>query len=383
MVLFSVLLPSFSHAGVDEPFLESVDGRDFVRLERGGESLEMYPGDYLEVGDVIDSGNGGCRIVLPGLSEISVSENTKVQWLGSVSGAPQFNVSEGMIWARVVKSDPAPTPPPAYGETPNDKFKFTLRTRAAVLGVRGTEFTVLYRNDKSEFSTLEGEVTIAKDEASLRTGKGIERALTEDRVIWGVNGAPARDHFKTQLFREQLQNGHPRAFRMRHQVRRTIRELRQFQKNLKRVGEGQTTTKFRKNRTVLELPEEAVDQVDAKSGRMPSPEERKAAKQEARQQFREERRKARHPVQESSGGGSSNDSPRRMNHPRHRGPGVSSGESGQIPPAGRHQAGNVPPPSGGGQQPGPGQLPPPPGGQQPPPPPPPGGGSGGGPGPNQ
>ena len=109
-LLLAVVMSSASVWAADgEPYLESVDGRDFVRLERGGESIELYPGDLIEVGDLIDSGGGGCKVILPGIAEISVSERTKIQWLGNATGSPQFNVTEGMIWARVTKTDPVPT----------------------------------------------------------------------------------------------------------------------------------------------------------------------------------------------------------------------------------------------------------------------------------
>ena len=293
IILSALFLGALAAKASDEPFLESVDGGDYVRLERGGISYEMYPGEFFEVGDLLDVGQGGCRIVIPGLAEVSVSENTKVQWLGSISGAPEFNVSEGMIWARVVKSDLPATPVAAPDSAVPERYKFTVRTRAAVLGVRGTEFTAQYINDASAFSTFEGEVTVAKDQATLWAGNGIERLHAEDRIVWGYNKPPSRDRFKLEEMRAQIRRAHPRIFRLRHQTPLTVRELRTFQKQLKRSSTGQTRIHKQKLRSVLDLADDQVDGIDRKNWRGVSPGESREQKREERQKVRQERREER------------------------------------------------------------------------------------------
>ena len=68
-------------------------------------------------------------------------------------------------------------------------MKFLVRTKAAVMGVRGTDFAVNTDADgaAAEVHTLEGQVDVAKDDKSLFSGKGM--AVKADQFVKANRGA--------------------------------------------------------------------------------------------------------------------------------------------------------------------------------------------------
>ena len=80
-------------------------------------------------------------------------------------------LKRGSLTANVAKAPP--TAPPSSAPAAAPPLKFFIKTNAAVMGVRGTEFVVDH-DDKagSEVHTLDGTVDVAANEEDLSAGRG-------------------------------------------------------------------------------------------------------------------------------------------------------------------------------------------------------------------
>lgn len=120
----------------------------------GGKALKR--GDALSEGATLKSGAGAHAIVTVGAKQaaLRLNENSELR-LGSVKD-PEFQLARGAVMAHVRKA--------AMG-----KKQFRVRTRAAVLGVRGTSFFVADREEKRiYFCPCEGKIGVTS------TAKGAE-----------------------------------------------------------------------------------------------------------------------------------------------------------------------------------------------------------------
>jgi len=226
------------------PYVESVDGSEGVQVERAGEKIRLLPGDLLEPGDVVTTGDQqACRIIFPNLAHLSLSKAGRLQYEGRFRGPPELFLSKGMIWAQVEKlssrkpsseSDESTTPVPIADSQGVVPHRFLLRTSSAVMGVRGTEFVVEHDGENSHFSTMEGQVEVAKTSQDLRLGKEIQPVKAEERMSWGRQAGPTRSSFHLAEFRQHLQTNHPGLFRLRHQAFRVFSKLTSYRERIKK-----------------------------------------------------------------------------------------------------------------------------------------------------
>ncbi len=88
-----------------------------------------------------------------------------------------------------------------------NRLRFRLRSPAAVMGVRGTDFVANANSSGVDVNTLEGVVEVASDEAALEAGKGARvSAGYSVRAQRGLVGSPTkfnRKEFLQQLLKQQ------------------------------------------------------------------------------------------------------------------------------------------------------------------------------------
>jgi hypothetical protein len=158
-------------------FLESLGGTErYATIETGGkihkaiEGMELHPGDRVRTGY-----RTSAKIVYPDGTKVIVGRLSDITIGGKNGDQEVDDVGSGEVRAVVAK-------PPGGSEK---KIKFVIRTKSAVLGVRGTDF--LLRNDiqkaRAEEYTLDGRVDISRSEAELRAGKATTVEMNHMAVI--------------------------------------------------------------------------------------------------------------------------------------------------------------------------------------------------------
>jgi hypothetical protein len=148
---------------------ENLKGNVEVRRAGRGEFSALAAGDMIKTGDVIRSGTGstaefkwadGTRWkIMPG-TEITVAKSTH----NAIKKADQsqLKLSSGKVFIRIVQSlKPA--------------SQFQVETPTAVAAVRGTIFSVEYKNGQSEIAVFKGAVQVKggendNDETLIRPG---------------------------------------------------------------------------------------------------------------------------------------------------------------------------------------------------------------------
>ncbi len=148
-----------------KPVVESIDGAKTLLLLNGSKKREISAGAEIETGERIKTGSttsatirypDGSKIVVATQSEYKVEEKTEgIQWNQLKAGSVRGIITKTTI--------PASTKP-----------RFIIRNKAAVLGVRGTDFIMGLSQGgmSSQVHTLEGSVEVAKDEISLLSSNG-------------------------------------------------------------------------------------------------------------------------------------------------------------------------------------------------------------------
>jgi hypothetical protein len=133
-----------------------------AHLKRGDKIQELLKGMHLFAGDrVVTKEDGRVRIRLPELSEIFVSPSSELlvaealvekRATGPTKRTILLDLQRGRVRSRV------------QGRYNDEESKFEVKTRSAVAGVRGTDFTVTFDqgegNWKTEVRTVTGEVSL-------------------------------------------------------------------------------------------------------------------------------------------------------------------------------------------------------------------------------
>lgn len=166
------------HAGWpshDSPIIESIKGTPpTVLLIQDGIKKEMSTGQSIEIGGRIKTHEKNSAILqYPDGSRITILKNSDFTVEGEIDGIRWNKLKEGTVRGIIVKPK----------MITSSKHRFMIRTKSAVLGVRGTDFVMSMElaSKSVEVHTLEGTVEVANNEASLLTGKGT--AVTEGQFI--------------------------------------------------------------------------------------------------------------------------------------------------------------------------------------------------------
>ncbi len=151
------------------PIVLSVEGDHvIVVIKSDGKNATAERGTRLDVGDHLRTGPHTSAVIkyVDG-SKLFLGRGTDVV-LGKNNGETQWNeISYGQVRGMV------PKPKGAY---PSGPPRFAVRSRAAVMGVRGTDFVFQAAEglNTAEVHTLEGLVEVAKDDASLLAGNSVK-----------------------------------------------------------------------------------------------------------------------------------------------------------------------------------------------------------------
>lgn len=157
--------------------IESISGADSVTVAAPGESAaEVRAGTRVTAGSRVRLKpqvtatllyTGGARVVLSQEADFEAAEPT--------GGAYASELHAGRARGTVPTPKAALTPGQSSGADPKRKIRFLIRTRSAVMGVRGTVFEILSEaGESARFETIEGTVEVAKDQAALLSGNGVE-----------------------------------------------------------------------------------------------------------------------------------------------------------------------------------------------------------------
>jgi hypothetical protein len=194
------------------PVLESLDGAESAQVTGpDGQIHEVTQGEELEYGDELAPTPAAARIVFEDGTQVLLPAQT-----GAVVRPGEVEIREGEVRALV---EPAGTTGgnPALGQPA--PHKFLIRTRTAVLGVRGTDFLVSSKGDETSVHTVDGVVDIARDETSLRSGQGQRVAPGEFSEASSTRApTPAAKYDVTKYLNDYHQR-HPRLARLHEAAR--------------------------------------------------------------------------------------------------------------------------------------------------------------------
>jgi hypothetical protein len=208
MVRFALMLICLSAAPVraaDEaggslPVIDAVYGSGRVTVISGGQTSEAKEGRQLKAGDqVATDEKSAARLVYSDKSQLYVGRNSQVTVNLRSNDADATTLDHGKTRALVTKGD-------------SGRTKFVIRTKSAVMGVRGTDFVAQTdpAGDNTQVHTLEGIVALAQpgQEASLFAGQGLlllqnQFLRTRLGAAFGVPQAFKRDQFLKKLHSEE------------------------------------------------------------------------------------------------------------------------------------------------------------------------------------
>ncbi len=188
------------------PVLEAVSGADGCKLVRAGKAEAAEEGDELQTGDRLQVGaRAAVRILFGDGTHVTLSSGTDAEIAKPLAGAAGLVLHKGNLNANVAKP---PAPVAAKPGTPAD-LRFYIKTNAAVMGVRGTEFVVDHDDAAgTEVHTLHGQVEVAQDDDDLHRGRG-QRLGAMERLRADKGGVGKAGRFdKVKFGRERGKHHH-------------------------------------------------------------------------------------------------------------------------------------------------------------------------------
>ncbi|MEO5968716.1 MAG: FecR family protein [Bdellovibrionia bacterium] len=142
----------------------SIEGAQSLEVQKANVGRQVQAGSPLENGDKITTpGQTAVVIKYADGSTLTVGPDSEFQIEDHIDGTQWNRLKSGMVRGLITK-------PPI----PISKAKFLIRTRAAVLGVRGTDFVMALDSltNTAQVHTLEGSVEVALNEEALLRGNG-------------------------------------------------------------------------------------------------------------------------------------------------------------------------------------------------------------------
>jgi len=135
-------------------------GKVVVKTAQGSSALKagspVHEGDYLMTGP-----DGALKVILTDQSELSLGPDTTVRAeRGAKAESPAaISVIKGQFRAKVLKDL-------LKANDKGSRLRMTIRTKSATMGVRGTDFSVIFNgeNQVTSLVTFEGGVAMVKNE---------------------------------------------------------------------------------------------------------------------------------------------------------------------------------------------------------------------------
>lgn len=161
-----------------------VKGR--VGKKVGATQAFLREGDKIEEGAIITtSSDGFAKIVLLDQTQLVIGPNASMAMENLRANSPGIvSLLQGTVRSKVVKDPMAPNPaaPP--------KTKFIFRTKSATMGVRGTDFQVIYNpeNKITSLITYEGGVAMVKNPEGSESSTALTRLLSNEKTVLVTEG---------------------------------------------------------------------------------------------------------------------------------------------------------------------------------------------------
>ena len=159
---------SIAADAADCPIIEQIEGDKVVVVKTPEGNRVGTRGTEINFGDRIKTGpHASAKVLYPDGSKLLIGRATEMEVKEGIGTTQMNELHRGEVRGIIKKPKGLST---ATGGPP----RFVIRSKSAVMGVRGTDFVygVGTEAEKAALHTLEGTVEIAKDEATLMSGKG-------------------------------------------------------------------------------------------------------------------------------------------------------------------------------------------------------------------
>ncbi|MGE0614464.1 MAG: FecR domain-containing protein [Bacteriovoracia bacterium] len=168
--VFQLSLASLGSAFAQDPYsvLQGVDGGDpKLEVENAGFARSLTRGDEINPGDSMSSGKGQrLTLTLSNRFVLILDENTAVQFGKTSQVSHAIRLQRGRL--RVLGRKSEGTDEGARRRA----FRLVIKTKQAVVGVRGTELQVTSADVATQVFVVDGAVEVAKTENVLFSGQG-------------------------------------------------------------------------------------------------------------------------------------------------------------------------------------------------------------------
>lgn len=218
LIIGLIVSPGFSDQedNSSEAYVESIEGAESVRAQTPSGDVDLVPGDEVPARSVLRIPKGlTLRMAYVRGSHMTISPETEVA-VDREGDIPFWELMNGYIFGSVDKS---------VDQSKDEKPKFIIRTKAAVVGVRGTEFAIESDGRGSLVHTLEGEVRVGKARQDLFTDQS--RALPAGKNLTADNkGLSSNRDFSLNEYLKQMRARFPQLVAMRNRAIRRRQDLR-------------------------------------------------------------------------------------------------------------------------------------------------------------
>jgi hypothetical protein len=188
---------------LDRPVLEAIEGDKMVVVRTSVGNRVAEKGAVLDYGDRVKTGTrASARIVYPDGSKILIGRGSEIE----LQAPPGKERHASLLLSGSVRGLIKKPKVPDLKSPP----KFTIRSRAAVMGVRGTDFVfeLADTGSKAEVHTLGGLVEMAPTEPDLLEGRGT--LIKPEQYANAVDGkVEAPKSFNRQRYEDQLEQYQP------------------------------------------------------------------------------------------------------------------------------------------------------------------------------
>lgn len=164
-ILFLILsgVPFLAHGWAgDRPVLSALVKGKAKIIGWNGYVQPADPGRVLEVGEIIETDEtASALLTYPDGSRALLGPGTRFEVKAKVDGIETNELSKGSVRGIIRKLDKKAV-----------RHHYLFKNRAAVMGVRGTDFVMSFDGVNSDTRVLEGLVEVAGDESTLARGAG-------------------------------------------------------------------------------------------------------------------------------------------------------------------------------------------------------------------
>jgi len=182
-----------------KPFFESIEGSSPVWIISKKDKKQATVGMEIDYEDRVKTGTfNSASIIYPDRSKIIIAANSEFKIEQPLNETQWNRLYTGSVRGMINKN----------ASQKSDKPKFLVRSKAAVLGVRGTDFIMSMNavSGEAQVHTLEGTVEVGNSEISVMSGKGT--LVNEGNFLEGTRtGLSTTQSFDKTQFLKTFQSG--------------------------------------------------------------------------------------------------------------------------------------------------------------------------------